>query len=229
MTDEEAPPSVRLEAAKAYDAIENGRPGIARAVSVDDISSLDDDQCERLFRSLVNRIEAKQPGFFKAMMRQVVDEMLVLQATQAALPKPNRFRRGPMAGKGPEVPRWHWPPHPPTLEPCADAIRSDLSAESAAGPAQPPADPEMPLYEPVIGSRDNVVTLPGTARRPPAVSRVGPYQDDSQAAPGGNGSGGIHPDVVARSALKDPSALSIPGGDHDESTHDESTHDESNP
>jgi hypothetical protein len=122
MTDEDAPPSVRLEAAKAYDAIENGRPGTARAVCVDDVRDLDDDECERLYRALMRRIEIRQPGFYKVQIQQIVDAMLAQLPVQAALPKPNRFKRGPLAGKGPEVPRW--PTTPPT-----NAIRRDSSAK----------------------------------------------------------------------------------------------------
>jgi len=170
MTDEDAPPSVRLAAAQAYDAIENGRPGSARPVNVDDVSSLDDDQLERLYHALMRRIEVRRPGFLKAMMRDIVDQML---ARHAALPqpvKPNRFQRGPLAGTGPQVPRW--PPAPakgPAFSPSATAIRSDSSGLSAAPAASGGEKPTPPFSAAVIAESppaDNVIPMPSVARAP---------------------------------------------------------------
>ena len=162
MTDEDAPPSVRLEAAKAYDAIENGRPGIARPVSVDDISSLDDDQCERLFHALMRRFDTNQPGFHTKIIQQIVDQMLAQQAALPALPPPNRFRRGPFAGKGPEVPRW-----PPAPSQKGESPPSNAKVEPAAyAYASPPASRDRQAAPPAASDHydRNVVSLPGTTR-----------------------------------------------------------------
>lgn len=176
MTDEEAPPSVRLEAAKAYDAIENGRPGTARPVNVDDVSSLDDDQLERLYHALMRRIEARRPGFFKAMMRDIVDQMLALQSTQASLPKPNRFKRGPLAGAGPEVPRWPpRPPAPPLAQPATVVrrrLQAELGPEAYAATVAPDFTLKTPAHELSAAANGaaeppdlhNVTVMPGVAR-----------------------------------------------------------------
>ena len=209
MTDEDAPPSVRLQAAQAYDAIENGRPGIARSVTVDDVADLTDDQCERLFRALMRRIDVNPSAFFKTLMREAY-----VEASQAALPKPNHFKRGKLAGlRGAHIPRWPSPPARPQESMCA-ALQAELGSEAPAAPAQQDAAvraahalsqdaPDEPDARRLASEPpDNVVTLPGVSR-PPSVSRIASYQDD--ATPGG--SGRISPDVVARSAFKDPLAL----------------------
>jgi hypothetical protein len=92
MYDESAPASVRLSAAQAYDALENGRPGIARLVNVEDIDDLTDDQCQQLFYALMRRFDERMPGFMDQLIKQAVDQQLAQQ--QSSLPRPNRFTRG---------------------------------------------------------------------------------------------------------------------------------------
>ena len=202
MTDEDAPPSVRLAAAQAYDAIENGRPGTARAVNVDDVSDLSDDQCERLYRALMRRIETRRPGFFNTIIQQIVDQMLVQQAAQAALPKLKKFHfvRGPLAGAGPHVPRW--PSAPP-----AKAISVEMSPK-----VEEAAYEHAPL-PPAHGRQANALSSDASENVVP-IKPLAPFRQiwfptedlPANSAPG-QGDGSIHPHVVYRSTLKDPLAF----------------------
>jgi hypothetical protein len=199
--DVNAPASARAAASAKLLEYSDGRPGQARPITVEDISDLDDDQCERLYRALMNRIETRRPGFFKAMMRDIVDQMLALQATQPSLPVPKKFgfRRGKLAGAGPAVPRW------PTTPPASighGALQAELGPEAPLHTA--PSDLRSnSLVNRVTG---NVVVMPGVERRPAPFGIKYGLDTDLPQSPS-NGSGRISPDVVARSAFKDPLAL----------------------
>ena len=126
---------------------------------------------------------------------------------QAALPKPNRFRRGPLANKGPEVPRW-----PPT--PSSTGIEGNSHRGKSAASVHNHRPPPSPLQcaMQAIGPDNVVVQMPGTARadRPTSYrSSIMELDTDLErnldTAP--NPHGGIHPSVVARSVFKDPLAL----------------------
>ena len=84
-------------------------------------------------------------------MRDIVDQMLALQSTQASLPKPNRFKRGPLAGAGPEVPRWPpRPPAPPLAQP-ATVVRRRLQAELGPEAHAATVAPDFTLKTPAHG------------------------------------------------------------------------------
>ena len=135
MTDEDAPPSVRLEAAKAYDAIENGRPGVARPVNVDDVSDLDDDNFERLFHAVMRRMETRRPGFFEAMMRGSSIKYTGPAGGSSCPPKPKKFRvSARQAGRAPPcVPRW--PSTPPAHRISAAVREVSLAAIAHTAPS----------------------------------------------------------------------------------------------
>jgi hypothetical protein len=126
--------TARTMAARTLMEYDSGRPGNTRPVAVDDVSDLDDDQFERVFHAVMRRIEARQPGFYKTIIQQIVDAMLAKQMAALATPRPNRFKRGPQAQPVPPDPE-------PTFEPAADAISGDSSADLHAAGGSQPADP----------------------------------------------------------------------------------------
>jgi len=132
LRDEHAPASARAAASAKLLEYSDGKPSQARQLTVADVSAMTPSLRQELLHALLVHYQTEMPAQFKAMLKASVDEALRLQA---ALPKPpltdpakvTKFKRGPLAGKGPEVPRW--PPHPPTLTPRSDAIRRDSCGE----------------------------------------------------------------------------------------------------
>ncbi|CEF48880.1 unnamed protein product [uncultured bacterium] len=223
LRDEHAPASARAQASAKLLEYSDGKPSQARQLTVADIAQMTPDLRQELLCALLIHYQVELPAQFQQMMRDAVDDALALQA---ALPKPPRFKRGKLAGKGPEVPRW--PPAPrvaeprPALAPATNAIRSDLSGvpgdprhattappqEAAVAPlkTEDGAPSDDPLARRLAGEPpDNVVTLPGTARRPAFGIIYGTAETLEQTqATAPNPHGGIHPSGVERSALKDP-------------------------
>ena len=223
LRDESAPASARAQASAKLLEYSDGKPGQARQISVADLQSMPDDLRQQLLEALLNHY---QPDGYRLFVEQTMQQCIDDAMAQASLPKPNRFKRGPLAGKGPEVPRW--PPAPraervaepgAALEPPADALSAAYSATPRASPAQPPAAAESALYAPLIASRPpddpparrlaseppdrtNVVVMPGVGT--PYGLKYGMAENLENTNDTASGNGRIPPDVVRRSALKDP-------------------------
>ena len=210
LRDESAPASARAQASAKLLEYSDGKPSQARQITVADLASMPDALRADLLNALLSHY---MPSGHQALLRQPCEDAV----KQAGLSLRVGFVRGPKAQAAPADLA------PPLTPPC-DPISRDSSGhlgEAGACPGETPLAAVGPgfrgggdLAEPpamrIAGDRpDNVVQMPGTrADRPPSVSRVAPYQDDSQADPTSptNGSGRIHRSVVERSALKDPLA-----------------------
>jgi hypothetical protein len=214
--DEHSSSASRAAAASKLLEYSDGKPGQSRTIAVADLATMSDDLRQQLLEALLNHY---QPNgyllFVQETMRQCIDDAMA----QASLPAPKkcRFKRGP--GAAPHIPRWP----APTAPSISHEQQAELGPEAYAATAEAPPAPAGPVFrgagddtharrlacdDPanrrlLAEPPDNVVVMPGVAR-PPSVSAITTYRDDSQAAPGSHGTGHIHPSVLLRSAQLDP-------------------------
>jgi len=183
---ESAPASARAQASAKLLEYSDGKPGQAEQITVADIGQMSPELRSELLHALLLHWEVELPGQFKLMMKASVDEAI---AKQAALPKPNRFSRGPRAQAAlKQAPAFNQP---------AKAISAEMSAKvgpPACSYAATPPTAERAANARAKASPDNVVVMPGGL-----AEHLEHTQDTTP-----NPHGGIHPSVVRRSALKDP-------------------------
>jgi hypothetical protein len=121
LRDEHAPASARAAASAKLLEYSDGKPGMARQLTVADIGNMPDDLRQQLLEALLTYY---MPGGFQALLKAACDDAVAkFAARKAALPRPRMTRRAPV---------------PPASNPGREAIRGDSSAISAARPMQPP-------------------------------------------------------------------------------------------
>jgi hypothetical protein len=143
--DQSAPASARAQAASRLLEYSDGRPSQARQITVADIGQMSASLREELLSALLLHYQVELPDQFRSM---IVDQAMALHqahqaalAQQAALPKPNRFKRqAPVAAE------------PPPSDPAAEAIRGDLSAKVDAPGGLTPETARPPLSAALMGS-----------------------------------------------------------------------------
>jgi hypothetical protein len=157
--DETAPAAARSSAAEKILAYSDGKPSQARQLTVGDLQAMPDDLKMELLQALLSHY---MPDGFQKILKSACDDAVAqFAAVQAAsLPKLNRtkipkfVRRAPVADL------------PPALEPAADAISGDLSADLDVPGGCIGDAPASPLLPPSNGI-SNVTQLPGTRREHP--------------------------------------------------------------
>jgi len=214
LRDPNSPASSKASASATLLAYSDGKPGQARQLTVADLASMPDDLRMELLQALLHHYI---PGGWQALLKQACDDA-VAQA-RLTFSKPNRFRRGPKAANPDAAVA------PPVVQPaaCISARSSARAAPAAAAYAAPAASafkrPLMPSPSERVNAGinpPNIVQLPGTrreassllnsnaARPPPYGLRYGTVETLERTQDATPSNGGIHPDVVRRSAFKDP-------------------------
>ena len=122
LRDEHSPASAKTAAAQQILAYSDGKPGPSKPLTVADIGQMTPDLRSELLYALLTHFQVELPLQFQQMMRAAVDDALALQAALPA-PKPRRFKRGPLAGPRPDVPRW--PPAPGRPTPLTPRCKRD--------------------------------------------------------------------------------------------------------
>jgi hypothetical protein len=200
LRDESAPASARAQASAKLLEYSDGKPSQARQITVADLASMPDALREDLLNALLSHY---MPSGHQALLRQACEDAV----KQAGLSLRVGFVRGPKAQAAPADLA------PPLTPPC-DPISRDSSGhlgEAGACPGETPLAAVGPGFR---GDGEqfncalkspNVVQLPGTRREPAVGLRYGTIDTLEQThATAPNPHGGVHPDVVRRSALKDP-------------------------
>jgi hypothetical protein len=198
--DDNAPASARAQAATKLLEYADGRPGAAQPIKVSDLELMDDEQRRALLHALLTRYETEVPGQFKQMM----EEAYVAAMQRMASPQRIGFTRGSPEPK--EIRFTRGAPVPAKQVNHARSVPGRLK-NGAAAYAHTPARIARPGAAPAVPERseterfapDNVVPLPiGTHPVIPQHDLLPIHEAPVN---------GVHPDVLARSALPPRLAL----------------------
>jgi hypothetical protein len=186
LRDDRAPASAKASASATLLSYSDGKPGMARQISVADIGQMTPALRQELLHALLVHFQTELPAQFQALLKSAVDDAVAQARLTFAKPKPAKpcrfIRQAPVPEAVPPnmLTLGATAPEPPAADPPEAAIRSDLSGISVAPPGSTPETARPPLSAPRspsggasdeafsnLANRSNVVTLPGTRREHP--------------------------------------------------------------
>ena len=190
LRDESAPASARAQASAKLLEYSDGKPGQARQITIADVSHMPDELRQQLLDALLGHY---MPNGQRALLKAACDEAVA----RAGLSLRVGFVRGPKAQAALN------PPPASAVQPQRSSAQAELEPAAYAATAEAPPSHDSRANALTNDPPDNVVPIHGD--RPAFGIRYGTADTlDRILDTTPSNSGGIPPDVVRRSALKDP-------------------------
>jgi hypothetical protein len=158
LRDDRAPASAKASASATLLSYSDGKPGMARQISVADIGQMTPALRQELLHALLVHFQTELPAQFQALLKSAVDDAVAQARLTFAKPKPAKpcrfIRQAPVPEAVPPnmLTLGATAPEPPAADPGEAAIRSDLSGISAVAGGSQPADPIPALQRALIAS-----------------------------------------------------------------------------